>query len=156
MENDYNQAVNELNAGGPISVVDASWIERSWNAMSQLDAIHGRSIGLHAVADPNAPALNPGERVAVSFRYTLLDSLLKRNILDSHMQDPTLRKKVFITAASLPCDKNDLGEASFLRRLGESAPDVAEKMIEEARNEGYDPEHPRLDGKFIAWMNQLP
>jgi hypothetical protein len=155
MENGYNDAVNQLNAGGAIAAVDASWIERSWNVMSQLDAIRGTSIGLRAVADPNAPALTPGERLAVSFRYELLDSLLKRNILDSYMQDAALRKKVFQAVASLPCDKTDLGEASFLRRLRESPPEVAEKMIDEARNEGYDPEHPRLDDKFLAWMNRL-
>jgi len=154
VENDYGEAVNRVNAEGPLETVDPSWIERSWKAVKSLDGIEHRSVGLHAVADPNAPALSPGQRLAVGFRYALLDSLLKRGVLDSYMEDETLRKKVFAAAATLPCDKNDLGEATFLKRIRESPPEVAEKMIGEMRNAGYDPGRPKLDEKFFAWMNQ--
>jgi hypothetical protein len=36
------------------------------------------------------------------------------------------------SVASLPCNKNDLGEASWLRRLQELSPDLAEKARKEA------------------------
>jgi hypothetical protein len=157
VQNDYGEAVGRLNAGEPIAPVDASLIERAWKALSQLDAIQRNSAGIQlgAVAgnDSNASALSPDQRLAFSVRYALLDALLKRGILDAFMEDAKLRCKVFAAAASLPCDKNDIGEASFLRRLRESPPDIVKKMTEEARQAGYDPEHPKLDEKFIAWMN---
>jgi hypothetical protein len=146
-----------LNAGEPIAPVDASLIERAWKALSQLDAIQRNTVGIQlgAVAgnDSNASALSPDQRLAFSFRYALLDALLKRGILDSYMEDANLRHQVFAAAASMPCDKNDLGEASLLRRLRESPPDIVEKMTEEMKQAGYDPDHPKLDEKFMAWMN---
>jgi hypothetical protein len=40
----------------------------------------------------------------------------------------------------------------ILKRLRESPPDIVEKMIEEMRQVGYDPDHPKLSEKFMAWM----
>jgi len=41
----------------------------------------------------------------------------------------------------------------MLMQLRESPPDAVEKMIEEMREAGYDPDHPRLGEKLIAWMH---
>lgn len=85
-------------------------------------------------------------------RYAMLDALVDRGILDEYMKDESLRKKVFAAAALFPCDKNDLGEALAQRLARDSPPDVAQKTSEEFRQAGYDPDHPKVGGKFIDWM----
>ena len=103
--------------------------------------------------DPNLSSLRSDDRIAFVVRYALLDSLIKAGILDRYMEDAKLRQKVFAAAATLPCDLNDFGEAMMLKRLRESPPGVVEKMTEEMRQAGYDPDHPKLGEKFIAWMD---
>lgn len=157
MQNDHGAAVGRLNAGEPIAPLEFSWIERAWNVMSHLDRERRQIVGIHlgAIAgnDANLASLSPDERIAFSFRYALLDALIMTGILDRYMDDAKLREKVFAAAATLPCDKNDLGEAMMLKRLRESPPDIVQKMIEEMRQAGYDPDHPRLGEKFTAWMD---
>ena len=85
-------------------------------------------------------------------RYALLDALVERGILDEFMKDESLRKKVFAAAALVPCDKNDLGEALAQQLALNSPPDVAQKTREDLRRAGYDPDHPKVGGKFIDWM----
>lgn len=154
---DDGAAADRVNAGEPIAPVEAFLIETAWELSNRLAPTKQHSVGFDLVAmagnNPNLPALGPDQRLAFSLRYGLLDALLQRGILDSYMEEAELRRKVFAAAASLPCDKNDLGEAFFLKRLRESPPDVAEKMTEEARQAGYDPDHPKLDEKFTAWMS---
>jgi hypothetical protein len=157
MQDDDGVAVARLNAGEPIAPVELSLIERAWNRLSQLDKDQPQRIGIHLMAvagnDPNLSSLSPDQRIAFTFRYALVAALIKAGILDRYMEDAKLRPKVFAAAASMPCDKNDLGEAMALKRLRESPPDVVEKMTEEMKQAGYDPDHPKLGEKFISWMH---
>jgi hypothetical protein len=157
MQNDYGAAVARLNAGEPVAPVEFSSIERAWNAMGHLarGPRHSVGIDLGAVAgnDASLSSLSPDQRIAFTFRYALLDALTTAGILDRYMADANLRPKVFAAAASIPCDKNDLGEAMALKRLRESPPDVVQKMTEEMRQAGYDPDRPKLGEKFISWMD---
>jgi hypothetical protein len=157
MQTDDGAAVARLNAGEPMVPVEFSWIERAWNAIGHLALGPRHSIGidLGAVAgnDASLASLSPEMRIAFTFRYALLDALIKAGILDRYMEDAKLRQKVFAAVASLPCGKNDLGEAMMLKRLRESPPDIVEKMTEEMRQAGYDPDHPKLGEKFLAWMD---
>jgi len=157
MQNDDGAAVARLNAGEPMAPVEFSWIEHAWNALGHLAPWprHSTGIDLGAVAgnDASLASLSPEKRIAFACRYALLEALIKAGILDHYMEDAKLRQKVFAAVASLPCDKNDLGEAMMLKRLRESPPDIVEKMTEEMRQAGYDPDHPNLGEKFIAWMD---
>jgi hypothetical protein len=158
MQSDDGAAVARLNAGEPIAPVEFSLIERVWNALSRFRREQPQSIGidLGAIAgnDSSLSSLSPGQRIAFSVRYALLDALIRAGILDRFMEHAKLRQKVFAAAASLPCDINDFGEAMMLKRLRESSPDVVEKMKEEMRQAGYDPNHPKLGEKFVSWMDQ--
>ena len=157
MQNDDGAAVARLNAGEPIAAVQCSLIERAWNALGHhaRGPRHSIGIDLGAVAgnDSTLSALSPDQRIAFTVRYALLDALITTGILDRFMEDAKLRQRVFVAAATLPCDKSDLGEAMILKRLRESPPDIVEKMIEEMRQVGYDPDHPKLSEKFMAWMH---
>jgi hypothetical protein len=158
MQSDDGAAVARLNAGEPIGPVEFSLIERVWNALSRFRREQPQSIGidLGAIAgnDSSLSSLSPGQRIAFSVRYALLDALIRAGILDRFMEHAKLRQKVFAAAASLPCDINDFGEAMMLKRLRESSPDVVEKMKEEMRQAGYDPNHPKLGEKFVSRMDQ--
>jgi len=68
------------------------------------------------------------------------------------MEDESLRKRVFAAAATVPCNKNDLGEALALRMLRDSPPDIVEKAKEETRQAGCNADHPKVGNKLIEWM----
>jgi hypothetical protein len=128
MQNDDGAALARLNAGEPIAPLEFSWMERAWNLWSHLVRERRQTVGIHlgAIAgnEANLASLSPDQRIAFSFRYALLDALITAGILDRYMDDAKLREKVFAAAATLPCDKNDLGEAMMLKRLRESPQQV--------------------------------
>jgi hypothetical protein len=157
MQNDDAAVAARVTAGEPVAPVEFSLIERAWNRLSQLATdLPQRTGHLMAVAGnhPDLSSVSSGQRFAFAVRYAQLDALIRAGVLDRYMEDATLRQKVFAAAASLPCDINDFGEAMMLKRLRESSPDVVEKMKEEMRQAGYDPNHPKLGEKFVSWMDQ--
>lgn len=143
MQNDDAAVAARVTAGEPVAPVEF------WD-------LPQRTGHLMAVAGnhPDLSSLSSGQRIAFAVRYALLDALIRAGILDRFMEHAKLRQKVFAAAASLPCDINDFGEAMMLKRLRESSPDVVEKMKEEMRQAGYDPNHPKLGEKFVSWMDQ--
>lgn len=147
---ELNVVTEQINAGAEVASVDPGLIEQMWKAMSSIprELRHGTSTGLYAVAsgDPGSLPQNPEQRVAMAVRYALMDALIERGILDEYMKDEAQRKKVFATAAQFPCDKNDLGEAV--------AQKLDQKTNEELRQAGYDPDHPKVGERFIAWMRE--
>lgn len=155
-DDDLNAATERINTGAQIAQVEPSLIERVWDAVSRILAEKRQhtaiGLGAFALGNPELAPPNPEQRVALMARYALLDGLIERGILDDYMKDESLRKRVFAAAASLPCDKNDLGEAVAQKALRESPPEVVEKTREEMRQAGYDPDHPKVGDKFIQWM----
>jgi hypothetical protein len=135
MHEELRAAVERLNAGEPIAPVEAVLVERVWELASSVAARQhsiGFDFGAMAGSGGQFAPLDPDQRIAITARYQLLDTLIKCGLIDSYMEDAELRKKVFAAVASLPCSKNDLGEASWLRRLQELSPDLAEKARKEA------------------------
>lgn len=147
---DLNAVTEQINAGAEIVTVEPSLIEQMWKAMSSIpnELRQGTSTGLHAVASagPSHLPQNPEQRVGMVVRYALMNALIERGILGDYMNDETQRKKVFAAAAQFPCDKNDLGEAV--------AQKLDQKTNEELRQTGYDPDHPKVAERFIAWMHE--
>jgi hypothetical protein len=154
-----NAVVDRINAGEEIASVEPALIEHLWTALNsipreQLEKLRGStgSFGVHC--DPDLLPESPEKRVGMMMRNVLFNALLERGILDEYMKDEVLRKKVFAAAALFPCDKDDLGEAVAQRLIRDAQPDVAEKTREEFRQAGYDPDHPKVAAKFIAWIRE--
>jgi hypothetical protein len=147
---DLNLVTEQINAGAGIATIEPSLIEHMWKAMSSIpsELRQGTSTGLHTVAsaDPGRLPENPEQRVGMIMRYALMNALIERGLLDDYMNDEAQRKKVFAAAAQFPCDKNDLGEAV--------AQKLNQKTSEELRQAGYDPDHPKVAERFIAWMHE--
>lgn len=147
---ELNVVTEQINAGAEVATVEPSLIEHMWQALSSIpkDLLQSTSVGLHAVAsaDPGRLPQNPEQRVGMMVRYALMNALIERGLLDEYMKDEAQRKRVFAAAALFPCDKNDLGEAV--------AKQLADKTNEELRLAGYDPDHPKVAGRFIAWMHE--
>jgi hypothetical protein len=152
---DIRAGTERLNAGAQVVEVPPVLIERMWEALSRIhsDKRQHAASYVGALLDPGLVPSNPEQRLATMVRYALLNALLEADVLDEYMKDEKLRKKVFTAAASLPCDKNDLGEAAMEKVLRDSPPDIRQKKKEELIQAGYDPDHLKVADRFIAWMN---
>jgi len=155
---DLHAATERITAGAQIAQVEPSQIGHVWEAISHIP-IEARqntaAIGLDvdaAFGNPDLAPRNPEQQVALMARYWLLDAIVERGILDAYMSDDSLRKRVFAAAATIPCDQNDLVEVLAQRSLRKSAPEVAQKVEQEMRQAGCDPDHPKVCDKFMEWM----
>jgi hypothetical protein len=154
---DLNAACGQIDAGGDIASIDPSLLEQVWKAISSIprEQRESAAVGHHmacARVEPDRIPQTAEQQVAMMMRYTLLNALVERGVLDEYMKDESLRRKVFATAALFPCDKHDLGEAVAQRLAFNSSPGMAQKASEELREAGYVADHPNVAGKFIAWM----
>lgn len=153
----FGAATERINSGAEIPTVSPSLIEHLWVAISRIPKPQSQhtaiGLGAFALCDPDALPKNPEQRVAMMARYALLDALVERGILSEYMEDEALRKKVFAAAASLPCNKNDLGEALAEKLLRDSPPERLEEAQKELSEAGYDPTHLKVAEKFIEWMH---
>ena len=157
MERDELEAAAEdLNTGAEIPTIAASLIEAAWKSVSRIPKDQRQrvaiGIGAFAMVDPADAPQTAEQKVALMARLGLLDGLIEQGILDECMDDDSKRKHVFAAAASFPCNKNDLGEVMAQKQLRESPPDVAEKIREDLRQSGYDPDDSSVGKKFREWM----
>jgi hypothetical protein len=157
MENDELRAACErINSGAQIATIEPSQIEHVWEVVSHIpiERRQNTTIGLTAArGNPDFAPSNPDQQFALMARYALLDALVERGTLNDYMDDESLRKRAFAAAATIPCDKNDLGEALAQRTLRNSTPDVVERTKEEARQAGWDLDRPKVGEKFIEWIH---
>ena len=155
LEDPMNTATERINAGEQIPEVSPSAIEKIWTNVSRIPKAQRKHvcIGIEAVAVGQPELLESAEQqVAMMTRYMLLDALLERGILAEYMEDEPLRQKVFAAAASIPCDKNDLGEAMAEKVLGDATPEQRQEMEKAFSEAGYDPDHLKIADKFLEWM----
>ena len=152
----FKAAVDRLNAGAEIPAVVPSVIERMWELISPMpwEQRTGMTCGFgpSAPEEPTDMPENPDQQFAVMMRFGLLDALIERGILDDYMGDESRRKRVFATAASFPCNKDDFCEATFVRYLRDCPPDVAQQITQEITEAGFDLDRPRVGEKFKQWM----
>jgi hypothetical protein len=147
-------ALERVNAGAPIATIDPYLVERMWEAFSRIPRQERQQPAgmIGAKLDPSLAPQGPEQKLGMMLRYTLLNRLIERGVLDEYMKDEASRKKVFAAAASMPCDQHDLIEAVAETVLRESPQDVREKKKEELSQAGYDPEQLKVADRFIEWM----
>ncbi len=154
----FEAAAAKLEAGEPLPEIDPVWIERTWEITRQRPIELGRNcaMGLSAVAggDPQNPQITPEQQLALTVRYLLLDTVAQQGVLDEYLHDESKRHKLFAAAATIKCDKNDFGEAMIQKQLRESSPEAVDKLKENLKLEGYDPDHPAIYAKFLAWLQE--
>ncbi len=63
-------------------------------------------------------------------------------------------EKAFVAAATMPCNKDDIAEAMIQLHLTQVPAEVAARGREEMRAEGYDPDKPMIDRKFLDWLQE--
>lgn len=156
MTDDLRALAEEINAGAQIPTIEAAQIEQVWEALSRIPVNRRKSedIGFTGVCvNPALAPKNAEEEVALMARYALLNALLERGFLNDHMNDESARKRVFVAAATLPCDTNDLGEALAERLLCDKPADVVERTREELKNAGWDLNRPKVVEKFVSWIH---
>jgi hypothetical protein len=135
--------------GGPVPPVDPDALKQVWQAMRKSEAYvkSHSTTGLTAVAGPGN---GPGVReLCLMLRRHLLSSLVARGVLREHVVDDNLNDDVFRAAASMPLNKDELGEALTLLHLAQSPEDVRSKARLQLKAEGYDPDSPNIDSKFL-------
>ncbi|HKF03688.1 MAG TPA: hypothetical protein VKB49_15320 [Candidatus Sulfotelmatobacter sp.] len=148
-------ALERINAGAPIPTIEPSQIEHVWERLSRIrrETQQNGTVGLTAVCgNPEFAPKNPDEQIALSIRYALLDALVERGVLDDYMNDASARQHVFVAAATIPCDGNDLAEALEGKELRETSRDVVGQTKEELKNAGSDVPRPKIVEKFIDWI----
>ena len=155
---DMRRVVEQFNSGAPMPTVEFADIKQTWPVMKRMitearlrpNAAIG--LGAYAAAGVDMASRDPEQMMAVAMRQQFLNSLLERGVLNDHLHGDDLDDEVFLAAGSMPCDKEDLGEALLLLRLSQDPAEAVAEAKEKLRQQGYDPDHPRIDAKFLAWL----
>jgi len=113
-----------------------------------------KTFGLGAVGiDPWELGDRPHEEVhALAIRLELLRSLFERNVLHDYLRGDDFAEEVFQAAASLPCDGDDIGEAMVQLAMKQRPEADYSELKREMIAHGIDPDHPRVDSRFLAWI----
>jgi hypothetical protein len=149
--------VERFNSGAPIPPVSASDIKQLWDASRRMNAdMPPRSdvaigLGVYLAYGVEA-AVDPERFMAVQWRHTVLSDLLERAVLADYLRDSEPDDRVFAAAATMPCTKDDLGQAMLPQVLAQMPSEEAVKMREEMKASGFDPAKPNIDSKFIRWL----
>ena len=145
--------------GGPIPAVDPRALGQVWRAMQRAEAdasSQTKTMGLGALAgygvDISALGAGSAHHMALTLRLSLLSSLSHRGVLHEYLLEGKLNEVAFQSAATIPLDKEELGEALLLFQLAQSPEEAAARAKDQLRAEGYDPEKPAIDSKFLAWL----
>ena len=157
----FDAAAKQFNSGGPIPQVSAFDMKQMWDATRRMKAEipPGRKVafglGTYAAYGVEAASIHPEQLMPIGLRLEITSALLKRGVLDEYKHGKELDEKVFRAAATLPCDKHDLSEAMLPLRLAQLPAEVVAEAKESMRAEGYDPDKPNVDSKFLDWLRQF-
>ncbi len=89
---------------------------------------------------------------AFVMRSLVLQSLLKRGVLQQYAHGSERDERVFRAVASFPFTEEEFGEATVLLHLKTLPPEKSALLRSSLISEGYNPEEPRLDSKFLEWI----
>jgi len=112
-----------------------------------------KAFGLGAIAlDASDLDASQDKLAALTIRLALLQSLFERNVLRDYLDGDELTDEVFQAAASIPCDKEEIGEAIVPVAMKQRPELECSELKREVIAHGYDPEQPKIDSRFLAWM----
>lgn len=88
----------------------------------------GGAIGLSVFAAYGfeAASASPEVRVPIQLRCQLLAALVERGVLKDYPHGEELDERAIRAAATMPCDKSDLGEAMFPQMLATYSAETVE------------------------------
>lgn len=154
---DYLDVTKQFEAGVPALAVDLEYFRSVWQNTADYreyakdDPVTSISATVMGVND----GVHTTEQAfAVWIRSMLLDALVQRGVLPGNGATP-LPEAVLVAAATMPCDKTDIAEALILRHLLKAPAEEVVWFRHEAAMNGYDPEHPCIDAKFLAWLRRV-
>ncbi len=153
--------IKQFNDGAPIAPVSASDIKQLWDATRRMNAdmppsAEVRAIGLsvYAAYGFEAASAGPEQFMPIQWRHTLMSALVERGVLDDYKNGGELDEKVFRAAATIPCNKEDIGETMMPLVFAQISAEDGKKAKEEMLAGGYDPDKPNIDGKFLDWLRR--
>ena len=136
--------------GGPIPFVDPDDMKKMWQSVRDCPANTASGFGAVAGLGLSNPTLDGVQILGV--RLNLLRSLFERGVLRDHLVDGEITDETFRAAATMPCEWNDFCEAGVQLLLKQSSEETVSKAKEMFMAQGYDPDKPEIDSKFLAWM----
>ena len=148
----------QFNAGAPIPPVSPSDLKNLWNVSRRMNADMppkpgvATGLALAAAYGFEAASASPEVRVPIQLRCHLLAALVERGVLKNYLHGEELDERAIRAAATMSCDKVDLGEALFPQMFATYSAEIVEKVKEEMRAGGYDPDRPNVDRKFLDWI----
>jgi hypothetical protein len=156
----YQAAMQRFDQGERLATIDPHEFKRMWLSWKKLAEIMPSSsaTGLGAIAGGacvDHESKSSEEIVALTLRPILLAALIKRGVLDAYIENGEPRDEVFRAAATIPLAKDDFAVAIVLAHVADADPQAAAHFKKEAREHGYDPEHPTIDAKFLECMKQI-
>jgi len=137
--------------GGPIPFVDPDDMKKMWKFVRDCPAT--KTIGLGVVAGLGLSDQSLDGTEVLGVRLNLLRSLFERGILHDYLVDGEISDEIFRAAATMPCEWKDFCEAGVQLLLKQSSEETISKAREMFMAQGYDPDKPEIDFKFLAWMH---
>ena len=147
----------EINAGALIPQASAADVKQIWRAIQQMNAEvrpprPDVAIGLTVFeAYGVVCAAEPTRFMSAHSRYTLLSDLIDRGLLSEWVRNGEPNERVFEAAATVDCTLEDLGRAT-LKTLGQTDAEFAAHATEALRAQGEDPDHPKIEGRFVELL----
>lgn len=144
--------------GGPVPQVKpehlaAMWkLERDANEQFRSAGTSGLGVLAGYGIDVEALSQTEGGVLAVQLRATLLQSLAERRVVNDYVQGEQVDERVIRAVASFPFDKEGLAEAFIQLQLKKLPPEQSSQLRSSLIAEGYNPEEPKVDSKFLEWM----
>ena len=142
--------------GGPVPEADADHLKKVWKRVREAERMGEgtKTFGLGACGIDASPyGVTPGEKFhGLTIRVALLQSLSQRNVLLEYLRGEDFADEVFQAAASLPCDRDDIGEAMIQLAMKQRPEADCSEVKREMVAHGYDLDKPRIDSKFLAWI----
>lgn len=148
--------------GGRVPFVKPEHLAATWKFMSEADegVSSTRTTGVGVVlarAGLSADEIEflsraEGGGFAFVIRSQLLQSLVQRGVLREYADGNELDRRVFRAVALFPFNEEDFAEASVLLHLKTLPPEKSAQLRSSLIAEGYNPEEPKVDSKFLEWI----
>lgn len=148
--------------GGRVPSVNPQHLAATWKVMGEVQdsASTTKTIGLGVVLaraglsarEVKVLSTVEGGGFAFVIRSQLLQSLVQRGVLQQYASGSELHERVFRAVASFPFTEEEFGEATVLLHLKNLPAEKSAQLRSSLISEGYNPEEPKVDSKFLEWI----